>query len=279
MSRRDSSGVLLNSPRTEPHFPFNVNAKKIIVIAAVILLCFVAGFVFADSANRKEQERLRAELARARETKKKAEAATEQSTQLKSTLRDLSDEDLRALVARADEKPDDANIQHITGQALHLYFMETGNTAVLPDMARILKRAYDSDPTDYDILLRLANSYYLLATNGEPQRMSESRTYFEKALTINPKDIYLRVSLAMTYFHATPPDPRRAVREFRQALAIDPRDELTLQNMPAALIAAGEFAEAEKLIDELENIAPAHEAVSNLRAQLAQKRNAAREGN
>lgn len=261
-----------------------MNLHKIIYLAAGVVLGFAAGFIFADRANRGEQDKLRAEVARLRAG---APAPGEQPSQAAGrspqgegfTLPDLTDEQLRAAVARADANPGDLALQRTAGQALHLYAMQKGNASILPEAARILKRAHDADPEDRDVLLRLANSLYVLGLNGEPERMREARTYLQKASAKNQKDAELLASLGLTYFHDRPSDPRRAMRKYRRALEVEPRNEMALENLAAALIATGDLAEAEARMAELEKVNASSESLTDLRAQLAQKRNAAREKN
>ncbi len=127
------------------------------------------------------------------------------------------------------------------------------------------------------MLLRLANALYILARNGEQQRMVEARGYLEKALALKPDDPDVRASLGLTYQYDRPPDPRRAAREYRKALSADPQNEMALQNLASALMATGDFDGAAKTIADLEKVNPADERLSDLRARLAQGRNAARE--
>ena len=256
-----------------------MSRQKIILIAVVAAIVgFAAGFLFADTANRKERERLGGELARA-----KTAAPTPGSGPARgengvggnsSSLPDLSDEQLRNAVARADADPGNVEVQRTAGQALHLYAVEKGNASILPDAARILQRAHESAPKDFDVLLRLANTLYLLAQNGDPSRMKESRAYLEKAAALRPDDADTRASIGLTYFHDKPPDPRAAAREYRKALALNPRHEFSLQNLSAALIESGELAEAEKTLAELERVNPRNEELPNLRASLTQRKNA-----
>lgn len=251
--------------------------KVILIAVAAAVAGFAAGFIFADTANRREQERLRGELARARSSAPAQGADPSRGAQGAAgggTLPDLTDEQLRNAVARADADPDNVEVQRTAGQALHLYAVEKGNSSILPDAARILRRAHEAQPRDFDVLLRLANSLYLLALSGEPARMPESRAYLEKAAALRPDDADTRASIGLTYFHDKPSDPRSAAREYRKALAIDPRHEFSLQNLAAALAESGETAEAEKTLAELERVNPRSQELANLRARLAQRRNA-----
>jgi tetratricopeptide (TPR) repeat protein len=255
-----------------------VSAQKVILIAvAAAVVGFAAGFLFADTANRRERERLDSELTRARAaaTPIPESARVANGAGGSPALPDLTDEQLRNAVARADADPSNVEVQRTAGQALHLYAVEKGNASILPDAARILKRAHEAEPKNFDVLLRLANALYLLAQNGDPARMQESRAYLEKAAALKPDDADTRASIGLTYFHDKPPDARGAAREYRKALALDPRHEFSLQNLAAALIESGELAEAEKTLAELERVNPRSAELPNLRASLAQRRNAA----
>jgi hypothetical protein len=52
---------------------------------------------------------------------------------------------------------------------------------------------------------------------------------------------------------------------------------MALQSLAAALIATGALAEAQQRLEELQTVNPGNAALSNLRAQLAQVKNAAKE--
>lgn len=251
--------------------------QKIIFLAVGAGLGFVVGFLFADTANRKEHEKLRAEVARLRQGElDSSKQPAAQSAGGEPNLPDLTDEQLRNAVARADANPADLALQRVAGQALHLYAVQKGNSSILPEAVRILRRVHESDPKDVDVLLRLANALYIMAGDGESGRMAEARTYLEKAAALRPKDADIRASIGLTYFHDRPSDARSAVREYRRALEVEPRSELTLQNLAAALMSTGNFDEAEKRVAELEGINSSNETLPDLRAQLARKRNAAR---
>jgi hypothetical protein len=52
---------------------------------------------------------------------------------------------------------------------------------------------------------------------------------------------------------------------------------MSVQSLVAALIETGSFDEAGRRLDELEKLNPSNAELPNLRAQLEQKRNAAKE--
>jgi tetratricopeptide (TPR) repeat protein len=186
-----------------------------------------------------------------------------------------SDEEIRGAIAKTDARADDIRLQRNFGLALYQYSQQAQETRYLPDIARILKRAYDDDPKDHDLTVSLASVYFDIGQSSDPAGFVEARKYYLKALEMKPEDASVRASLGQTYYFAKPSDPQRAIVEYRKSLAIDPRHEAALQNLASALITTGNHEEAQKRIEELQKLNSSNPALSNLRAQLAQSRNAA----
>lgn len=264
-----------------------VSVKIVLIFLAGTLLGFVIGFALANRINRQEQDGLRAQLAAQRggaDAKQagagdRPQGVTRGDSGGDDSIPTLTDEQLRGGVSKADANPDDLDLQRKTGQGLFYYVMKTGNTSVLPDVARILKRVHDADPKDYQSTVLAGNAHFLVARGGGDSRMlGEARKLYEQALASKPDDVIVRTSLGLTYFYDKPPDTQRAIREFRRALQAEPRNEMTLQSIAAALIEAGGFEEAGRRLDELGQVNPHNPELANLRAQLEQKRNAAKEG-
>jgi tetratricopeptide (TPR) repeat protein len=252
--------------------------------AAGILVGLLVGFFATNSLNRKEHERLRAELTRSGGADAAAtptpggRGAPAANGSLEESLQNLTDEDLKKAVARADASPSDAELQRKAGQSLYFYVMQTGNVSILPEVARLLKRAHDLDPKDYQTNVLAGNAHFLVARGGaDTGTLPEARKLYEQALAAKPDDVVVRTSLGLTYFYDRPPDARRAIREFRRALQDDPRHEMPLQSLAAALIEAGELSEAERRLGELESVNKSNQELANLRARLEQKKNEAGE--
>lgn len=261
-----------------------MTTQKIIFLVIGIALGFVVGFAFANNVNRREQDSMRAELTRlhsgvpqgdapgAKQGANRTQAADDEA------IPNLTDEQLRNAVAKADASPGDASLQRLSGQGLYLYAMKTGQTSILPDAARILKRAQEADPQNYQINVLAGNALFLVGRErGDSVPLDEARAYYRKALQLQPDDVVVRTSLGLTYFYAKPSDPQRAIAEYRKSLVIDPRHEATLQNLVTALVATGNVPEAEKKLSELEKVNSSNPELPNLHAQLEQKKNAARD--
>ena len=251
-------------------------SQLVFALAACLIVGFAAGFFFANRANRRELDRLQAEIARvhnARPANDETNAGNNAPTSTDKSA--LTDEQLRAVVAKADARPDDHELQRKAGQGLYLYAVQFNKPDLLPEAIRILRRAHDAAPQDYDTTVVLGNALFDLARTTDPKRFKEARDCFTQALKQKPDDINVRTELGATYYFDTPADPRRAIAEYRKSLAQDPHHEMTLQSLVAALISAGELTEAEQRLAELQQVNAANPALSDLRAQLAQQRNAA----
>lgn len=272
-----------DSPPASRKFPTLIAAG---VAAAALLAGFAIGFRLANSLNSEEHERLRGEVARLRSAAAEAgaggpggrEGGGPAGAAEELNVPTLTEDQLRAAVERADSAPADADLQRISGQALYVYALQKGNADILPDVARILERAYKLDPRNTRLAIFAGNAHLHLARrDGDNARLRRARELYERALEADPADTDTRTSLGLTYFFDTPPDPSGAAREYARALEVNPRAEPPLQGLVAALLAAGRFDEAERRLGELAALNPNNPELQNLRAQLEQKRSAAKE--
>jgi tetratricopeptide (TPR) repeat protein len=181
---------------------------------------------------------------------------------------------MRDLVAKADARPDDGDYQQKVGKGVYLYSLSQNAPALMPEAIRLLKRAEAADPKNFQTLVLLGNANFALAQDGDARRYADARAYYQRAVELKPDDADAHTLLGMTYYFASPSDPQRAISEYRKTLAKDPRHEMALQNITSALIAAGALREAEQRVADLEKVNANNSALSNLRAQLAQAKNA-----
>ncbi|HEY0082666.1 MAG TPA: tetratricopeptide repeat protein [Pyrinomonadaceae bacterium] len=257
-----------------------MNTHKLLYALAGLVAGCVIGFLFASSVDRKELEELRGEVARARSGatgQKTGETGKAGATDPAAAM--PTDEEMRDLIAKADASRQDTEYQRKVGQGVYMYALGTGKPALLPEAVRLLKRAHEADPKNYETTVLVGNSLFALAQTGDASKYGEARVYYNKALAEKPEDTNVNTLLGMTYYFGRPSDPERAIKSYRKSLAADPRHEMALQSLSSALIATGAIDEARKRIEELEAVNSANAALSNLRAQLAQARNAAKENN
>lgn len=257
------------------------NKKIVIVGAAGILLGFLIGFKLADALNKPELDSARAEVARlsggeAKGASKTAERAADNGGEEFPTL---TNEQLANAVAQADAAPKDVELQRKVGKALYAYASSKRNTAILTDVARILRRAHELDQKDHSTAVMAGDAQFFVERSGggDPKLLAEARRLYEAALALQPNDAVVRTKLGLTYFYDKPPNIQRAISEYRHALQSDPRQEFAIQSLAAALIETGGLEEAARRLDELEKMNPSNTELPGLRAQLEQQRNAAKE--
>jgi tetratricopeptide (TPR) repeat protein len=243
-----------------------VDRQKILYALVGLLVGAASGFMFANSANRRELEELRGEVARANAG---ATAAARPEAGAQEDSPAAAEREARELIARADAAPTDTDAQRRAGESAYGYALKSGESALLADAARLFRRAHEADPSNYDTLLLLANSHLTLGLAADPKNFLEARGYYLKALQMKPDDVNLHTLLGMTYSYAQPPDTAAAIREYRKALAGNPRHEMALQNLAAALLAADERGEAARQIETLAQAHPANKSLAELRGKLA----------
>ncbi|MCA1630824.1 MAG: hypothetical protein LC785_13565 [Acidobacteria bacterium] len=257
-----------------------MNGQKILYAAVALVVGAVAGFVFADRANRKELDALRSEVAQARAGKpairQGADDPGAQPNAPASAPAMPTAQEMRDIIAKADARADDGNYQREVGQGVYMYSLAQNDPALMPEAIRLLKRAEKSDPKNFQTVLLLGNAHFALAQDGDAKLYPEARSYYLRALETKPDDANLHALLGMTYYFGSPPDAPRAIAEYRKSLAKNPRHEMALQNIAAALVSTGALEEAQRRLKELESVNPQNNALDNLRAQLAQARNAGR---
>jgi tetratricopeptide (TPR) repeat protein len=153
----------------------------------------------------------------------------------------------------ADAKPADFTLQ--MSAAATFYRLRALDKAAL-----YLERALKLKPQDPDALLEMGNVKY--DTGDFPA----AADFYTRSLAANPADADARTDLGNTYFQRNPPDYRRAIEEYRRALEIDPRHELTLQNLASAALNLKDKSAARDAIDKLSSVNPNNPMLAALRA-------------
>lgn len=261
-----------------------MSEHKILYAVIGLFVGALAGFLFANQANRKELDDLRAQVAHAKAGTGGAQANADGAAGAQSTAASdsapamPSQQEIRDLITKADARASDSDYQRQVGQGVYMYSLAQGDAGLMPEAIRLLKRAEQSDPKNYQTILLLGNAHFALGQDGDAKKYEDARGYYLRALTIKPDDANLHALLGMTYYFGSPSDPQRAIAEYRKSLAKDAHHEMALQNLATALIATGATAEAQQRVSELEQVNPNNNSLNNLRAQLAQAQNAAKGG-
>jgi tetratricopeptide (TPR) repeat protein len=159
--------------------------------------------------------------------------------------------------ARQDPKNFDAQVEAGTAS------LEAGQAE---DAIDFFTKANQLRPGDYDTIVKLGNA------NFEARRYEAAERWYAEALSKKPDDVGVRSDLGLTYFLRDPPQPEKAVAEFRQSLQTDPNHVPTLHNLTLVLAKTGDISGAEATLARLEKISPQNDDLSALREEVEKAR-------
>lgn len=204
-----------------------MRSSTVLVAIVAGIVCFVAGFSFANYLNRSELSDLRGE----NERLKTSQGSPSDPSQLT-----LSNEEIDAKLAEAEQNSSNFAFQKSLGLGLYRYGAIKQDKAIIEKALPVLVRAYGLDANDYDVIVGLGNAYYDIGYFGKDNGSFErSREFYNRALAKRPDDIEVRTDLGLTYFLQEPPDYDAAIAEFEKSLAINPKHEKTLSFASLAL--------------------------------------------
>jgi tetratricopeptide (TPR) repeat protein len=238
-----------------------MNKKALAISIIAVILSFVGGFILANSLNRKDLDALRTE---------NAQLKNKQSQSVDVTL----EEEIQNKIAEADRNPSNFEFQRNLARGIYGYSRIRQDAKFLPEAARLLKRASELNPQDYDTIVALGNVYlYLGKINKDNAAIEQSREYFRKALAVNKTDADVQNDLGLTYFYAEPPQAEKAIAEYQKALQMNPKHETSLENLIRANLSLDKIKEAEDYLNKLKQFNPKNESLRDLEAQIAQSGN------
>src|SRR5687767_6549336 len=238
-----------------------MNDRRVVIALIGFAVGLAVGFLFANSINRSELSTLRAENDRLRSEKTSTGGATPS----------LTDEEIAATIARADQNSGDLQIQRSHGIALYRYGAIKQDTALLQQSVKILQRAAALAPGDYDVIVGLGNANFDIGYFAKDNdALAKAREFYAKALAIKPSDVDVRTDVGLTYYLQTPPDLERSVGEFQKSLTTDPKHEKTLRFIIEALIKQNKSGEAGEYLEKLKAVNPRNESIGELTSMLAQ---------
>jgi tetratricopeptide (TPR) repeat protein len=223
----------------------NRTSALITVVAGIV--CFIAGFVFANFLNRSELSDLRGENERLKAGQTEAAKTSQEVT--------LSLDEIDTKLTEAERNSTNFSFQKSLGLGLYRYGAIKQDKTIIEKALPVLERAYSLDSNDYDVIVGLGNSYYDIGYFGKDNPSFErSREFYRKALAARPADVEVRTDLGLTYFLQDPPDYQAAISEFEKSLAVDPKHEKTLSF--AALALKNQNLDATKYSEVLRSVNP-----------------------
>lgn len=186
------------------------------------------------------------------------------SSAVAATQTSLSADEIRQLIKRADDAPQNLVFQKEVGISLYRYGASVEDSAIVTEAIRLLERVYDSNPTDRETLVSLGNSHFDIGYfKKDNQSFEKARKYYNEALEIQTADPDVRVDLGLTFALQNPPAFDKAIAEYEVALRTAPNHQRTLQMMTDALLTTGRKTDAATFLDRLKAANPTHPMISD----------------
>ena len=240
-----------------------MNSKLIWLSILAVIISFFGGFYLANYLNGNELAQLRGENERLKKAPTGASSTDSGDT--------LSDEEIRQKIAEADQSPTNIPFQRNLGLALLSYGVMKQNESLISESARLLQRAYDGNPQDFDVTVALGTAHYDIASlKNDAESFRKSREFYAKALEQKPDNASVRADFGSTFVFVDPPDFERANLEIQKALQIDPKNDRALLLMSQMLVKQNKPAEAEKYLARLKEVNPKAPTLQQLTAQMSQ---------
>jgi tetratricopeptide (TPR) repeat protein len=233
-------------------------SKDNILFAVIgLLLGVIVGYVFASTVNQRNYSpRVSAGGAAGQMTQDSRLHDNKQSaTGNVAPNQGETSADDDALIAQAKSQSDNFDVQMQAGAALY-------QDRRFDEAIELFTRANQLRPDSYEAIVALGN------TNFDAGQYETAEKWYTAALVKKPDDVNVRTDLGLTFLFREPMDADRAIKEFRQSLAINPNHEQTLQNLTVALTKKGAFDEAEATLKKLAEVNPSNPGLTKLRAEL-----------
>jgi tetratricopeptide (TPR) repeat protein len=231
-----------------------MNKENVLFSIVGVLVGFIVGFVFANTANRTgvaPQPAATAAAAQQVEGLPPGHPAVDDSHMHPK----VDEAALTAAVKLADEQQDNfaaqSNAANLSAQASRY-----------TDAVKFYTRANKLKPEDYETLVQLGNTLF------DAEKLEEAEKWYAAALAKNPKDVNVRTDLGLTFLLREPAQYERAVAEFKRSLEVEPAHPQTLQNLTVAYTRKGDVASAEATLAKLKTAAPQSPALEQLRSGI-----------
>ena len=234
-----------------------MNKRFLWISVLAVVVSFIGGFLLANALNRNELNLLRSENERLKMTSQSG------STNV------LSDEEIRAKIAEADQNPENFEFQKNLGVALYRYATMKQDVQLLSEVERLLSRAHKLNEKDFDVLESLGHTYFDLGyARKDNEKFQKSREIYEKALAEKPDAIDIKTDYGLTYLFETPPQNKKAIEQLDKVLQENPRHERALQFIAQAHARQKNFKEAGNYLARLREINPKNDFIAEIESQI-----------
>jgi Flp pilus assembly protein TadD len=126
----------------------------------------------------------------------------------------------------------------------------------------MFKEALQKNPNDTTLMTRYANFLFDMG------KFSEAAEWFQKVSAQQPDNLDVMTDLGTALWNAGQKD--KAMATYQQILKKDPKHMATLHNLVIVRLEDRDFASAEQLLKQMEQIDPKYEGLDSLRKRLAE---------
>lgn len=247
-----------------------MNNKVFWLSIIAVIISFIAGFILANGLNRAEMEKLRIENTRLQNSPKTEQTPLNSSQNTADEI-SLSAEEIKKRISEAEQSPKDFEFQKKLGISLYKYAAMKKDTVLMTDAEKILNRANQLEPRDYEVIVSLGNLHFDVGFfKNQNESFEKARKFYETALTQKPEDVEIRTEIGMTYLLQNPSDTAKAIAELQKSLEKDPKHEKSLYFLTQAFLKSGNETEAEKTLGKLKEINPQTPSLEEVRNQSKQ---------
>lgn len=238
-----------------------MSKNSVMFIVLGLILGFVGGFVVANKLNGDEIAALRGQV---------SQPSTNSNSNTAASDDELSPEEIRAKIAEADKNPTNLTFQKNLGISLYHYGSMKQNPELIAESKRLLERAAEIDPKDFDVLVALGNAQFDIGFfKKDLASFTVARETYSKALAIKPADADVKTDLGISYFVQEPPDYAKAAAELQAVVSADPKHDRAMQFLVQTYLKQGKVADAEKMLEKIVEANPSNSAVPELRKLIA----------
>lgn len=228
-----------------------MNKENIMFGVIGLLIGSIIGFVFANSINRSATDPSATSNTLAQNSNSNPALPPNHPPLGSNSNAGSQGSALPQVTAAIDKARDEPNNFEAQMTAGDLYYQ----IQRFEDAAKFYETASKLKPTDAEPFVKAGNAYF------DAENYLEAEKWYTQALAKDPKNIIARTDLGLTFYLREPRDIDRAIKEYKLSLAIDPKHEVTLQNLTIAYREKGDAANLQKTIDELNAVNPNNPAL------------------
>ena len=238
--------------------------NNLIFVVLALFVGFASGFWLANSINRSALNSA---------VVQKPSANSNAGNQQKRTESELSDDEINAKIAEADNNPGNFAFQKDLGTALYRYGAMNQDVNLLSEAARILGRANSLNSKDFDVLVALGNAHFDIGfATKDGAQYQKARDIYSAALDIRPGNADVSTDLGLTYFLHEPPEYDKAAAQLQKVSDANPKHTRSLQFLIRVLVKQNKLPDAEKALAKLKSIDPNYDAIPDLTSEISAAR-------